>query len=136
MNAEVFLDTNIIIYAYAEQEIAKFEAANRLIDNGRTVTSTQVFNELSATLARKFWMTWRQIGAVVNELTQRCAVTELSIATIQSAIHLAERYGCHYYDSLILATALERNCSILFTEDLQHQQVIANRLVVLNPFLL
>ncbi len=135
MNAEVFLDTNIVIYAYSAQETDKFEAANRLIDAGKAVISIQVLNELTVTLMRKFGLTWPQISAIVAELTQRCAIAPLTVSVVQSAIQLAERYGYRYYDCLILATALERGCSVVFSEDMQHGQVIAGRISILNPFL-
>ena len=47
-----------------------------------------------------------------------------------------ERYRFSWFDSLIVATALEAGCETLFTEDLQHGQVIENRLTIFNPFLL
>lgn len=104
MSAETFLDTNIVVYAYSAQEVDKFETANRLIDAGTAVISIQVLSELVSTLARKFSLTWPQISSVVAELTQRCAVAPLTVSIVQSAIQLADRYGYHYYDCLILAT--------------------------------
>jgi len=45
------------------------------------------------------------------------------------------RYGFHWYDSLIVAAALEANCNVLYTEDLQDGQVI-DGLAIKNPFVL
>lgn len=56
-------------------------------------------------------------------------------ATILLAIQVAERYGFSTFDSLIVAAALEANCTILYSEDLQHQQMIEGQLQVLNPHL-
>ena len=55
-------------------------------------------------------------------------------ATMHRALDIAARYGFSWYDSLIVATALEAGCDTLYTEDLQHGQVIDNRLTVTNPF--
>jgi predicted nucleic acid-binding protein len=42
--------------------------------------------------------------------------------------------GFSHYDSLIVATALSINCSVLYSEDLQHGQVVDGRLTIVNPF--
>ena len=54
-------------------------------------------------------------------------------ALYQSAITLQGRYGFSFYDSLIVAAALEGGCTRLYSEDLQHGQQI-QRLTILNPF--
>jgi predicted nucleic acid-binding protein len=54
--------------------------------------------------------------------------------TIIQALALAKKYQYAYYDSLILASALSADCSILFTEDLQHKQMIETTLTICNPF--
>jgi predicted nucleic acid-binding protein len=50
------------------------------------------------------------------------------------AISVAESTGYSFYDSLIVASALSAECTILFTEDLQSGQIIAGRLTIRNPF--
>jgi predicted nucleic acid-binding protein len=49
-------------------------------------------------------------------------------------LNLAERYQYSYFDSLILASALEAGCQILYSEDLQDGQRIENQLMIVNPF--
>jgi predicted nucleic acid-binding protein len=56
--------------------------------------------------------------------------------TIFLACDIAKRYGFSFYDSLIIAAVLENNCTILYSEDLQHNQVIEQRLRIINPFCL
>jgi predicted nucleic acid-binding protein len=48
---------------------------------------------------------------------------------------LGERYHFPFWDSLIVATALENECSILYTEDLHHGQSIENKLIIKNPYI-
>ncbi len=50
-----------------------------------------------------------------------------------AAVDISERYGFHFFDSLIVAAALRAKCSILYTEDLQHGQKIEG-LTIRNPF--
>ena len=58
-----------------------------------------------------------------------------SANTIINALNLKERYKYQFYDCLILATALENSCSILYSEDMQHKQTIEKSLQIINPFI-
>ena len=68
-------------------------------------------------------------------MAQNNEVHTNSFTTIQRACKIAERYSFSFYDSLIVAAALESGCLILFSEDLQHGQVIEKVLTVKNPFI-
>jgi predicted nucleic acid-binding protein len=101
MPANIFLDTNIIIYGYSEDEPDKQQCAVECMQAGTPWISTQVLNETINTLRRKFKLDYAQIGAVVEELNQQLQVAIVSTATIQNAVaiwlrHLpkaiAERY--------------------------------------------
>ena len=61
------------------------------------------------------------------------AVT-LTIKTHEKAVGIAERYDYRIYDSLIVASALEAKCELLYSEDLQDRQVVDGRLRIRNPF--
>ena len=50
-------------------------------------------------------------------------------------INVAERYGFSIYDSMIVAAALQAGCDILYSEDMQHHQLIEGSLTVINPYL-
>jgi len=54
--------------------------------------------------------------------------------TIKQAWKIGNKYGYAYYDSLIIASALENDCTILYSEDLHHGQIIEERLSIMNPF--
>lgn len=58
----------------------------------------------------------------------------IQISTLQQAHKIKLKYGFSYWDSLIVASALETNCEQLYSEDMQHKQVIEGRLTILNPF--
>jgi predicted nucleic acid-binding protein len=129
-----FIDTNIIVYNYAKVEPEKYEKASKtLLGTGR-VCSTQVLSELSNVLSSKFRFTWPEIGAIFDEVVNALYVSTVSIATIEKAHALSERYKYSYYDSLILASAIESQCEILYSEDFQHNQLIEG-VRIINPFL-
>jgi len=83
---------------------------------------------------RNFTSPWKDIAAVCKELTDLFHIEIVTVTTIASAIEFAERYNYSYYDSLILASGLEGGCSVLYSEDFQHGQVI-DGLTIINPFL-
>ena len=136
MNDKVFLDTNIVIYAYSENEPKKQEIANNILEqyNNQIIISTQVINELSNTLFRKFKLNANDVKEVVLELNEYFPIVNFSVQTQLKGIEIKEKYKLQFYDSMILATALENGCNILFSEDMQHNQVIENSLTIINPF--
>lgn len=127
-----FLDTNVLVYAQGPG--AKGEVARQLILAGGVI-SVQVLNEFAAVLHRKFRLDWDVIAeAVADVRTALDPVRPIDVSTHTDAVTLARSNGFSFYDSLIVASALEAGCDILLTEDLQAGRRIAG-LTVVNPFL-
>ena len=135
MKGKVFLDTNILIYCYSEDDPAKRQVATRLVSNSHSIISTQVIQEFCNTLSKKFKLDWKVIGLVIDELENNFEVHTNSMQTIEKARQVASNQKFSFYDSLIVAAALESGCESLYSEDMQHGQVIENQLVIRNPFL-
>lgn len=136
MSDSIFLDTNILVYAYSDTELQKQAISRKLISENISFISTQVLQELSNTLFRKFRSTWPQITEAVKEVSINNLVHANSEATIQLAIKTAEQYRFSFYDSLIIAAALECKCSKLYSEDMSHGQLIEKQITIINPFTL
>ena len=136
MSDKVFLDTNIVIYSYSEDEPEKQEIANDILEqyNNQIIISNQVINELSNTLFRKFKLNADEVRETVLELNDNFPIVNFNLQTQLKGIELKGKYKLQFYDSMILATALENGCNIVFSEDMQHNQVIENRLTIINPF--
>lgn len=130
-----FIDTNVLIYAYSNDEPEKSQQANEVIFADNTLISLQVINEFSNICLRKLNITPQNIIASIEELTSIIIVTGFSQSTQIRALQLINKYRFSYYDSLIIATALENSCSVLYSEDMQHNQKIENQLRIINPFL-
>jgi len=133
MKDNYFLDTNVLIYTVTGEARKKEISINLLCTNA--VISTQVVNECINVMSRKWKYDYSQIRLVTAQFTQECQVMTLSLRTVCLAMDLAKKYRYTYFDSLILASALEANCESLYSEDLQHGQVIDQRLRIINPFL-
>ena len=136
MPAERFLDTNVLLYLYSEDEPERRARARELVMDGTgTWVSTQVLSEMANVLHRKFGVAYPNIVLALNEIRAVCAVHQVTPETIALALSLAERYRYAYYDSLILATALECGCQELASEDMQNGFVVDSRLTIRNPFM-
>ena len=111
MSVKAFLDTNILIYVYSQDEPIKQQQAIACTQQEEAWISTQVLNETINVLRRKFLIEFPKISDVVDELTQQLQIAIVSPKTIQNALILAQRYQYQYFDSLILASALEVGCN-------------------------
>ncbi len=134
MNDRVFLDTNVLIYLYSEDEPEKQEKSKDIIVNYHCIISTQVLNELANVMLKKFSVNPNTILMIINEICENLEVNETSIETIKKALYIFEKYHYSYYDSLIISAALENECKMLFTEDMQHKQIIDDYLTILNVY--
>lgn len=137
MSDKVFLDTNTVIYSYSEDEPEKQKIANDILEqySNQIIISNQVINELSNTLFRKFKLNADEVRETVLELNDNFPIVNFNLQTQLKGIELKGKYKLQFYDSMILATALENGCNIVFSEDMQHNQVIENRLTIINPFI-
>lgn len=70
-----------------------------------------------------------------SNLIQRCEIALIHPSTIESALLITSRYQYSFYDSQIVAAAMENECSILYSEDLQNGQVINGSMRIVNPFI-
>mgnify|MGYP002777869370 CR=1 FL=1 len=135
MNGNVFLDSNIAIYAHTNLDLAKQAIAQRLVNRPDCLISTQVCSEFANALRKKFKLDWPAIQLLLDNLLMNAPVHVNTPETIRQATGIAHRYGFSFYDSLIIAAALETGCTTLYSEDLQHGQVIDGKLEIQNPFL-
>jgi predicted nucleic acid-binding protein len=65
----------------------------------------------------------------------QCIIYPLDLSTLQVAKHLIRHYDFQIFDSIIVASALEANCEVLYSEDMHHHLAIEGQLSIVNPFL-
>lgn len=128
----IFLDTNVLIYVLSDDE-PKREVAISLIKNNPHI-SIQVLNEFCNVCKKKMGFSYPEIQNIILQLLPQIQLVQLHKSTILKALDIGDSYKYSYYDSLILASAIEANCNIVYSEDFQHNQKINNSLLVLNPF--
>jgi predicted nucleic acid-binding protein len=127
-----FFDTNVLIYL-ASSDPAKADRAERLLGEGGAI-SVQVLNEIANVVRRKMRMPWTETHGFLSTLRGLLVVHPMTPETHDGGLMLAERHNLSIYDAMIAASALEANCDILWSEDMQHGMVLENRLRIVNPF--
>ena len=131
--ADVFFDTSIVLYLLSS-DARKADRVEALVGTGGAI-SVQVLNEFSAVARRQPSLAWPELREVLRAVRAACVTYPVDEEIHERGLEVAERYGFSLYDSMIVAAALCAGCTTLFTEDLQHRQVIDGALIVRNPFI-
>lgn len=130
----VFIDSNIWLYALlAGSEYAKEQTARNLV-NRSVVVSIQVVNEVCFNLREKGSLPEENIRRLIQSFHADNFVVPITQAAQLSASTLRERYSFSFWDSLIVAAALEASCDRMFSEDMQHGLVVDGMLIIEKPF--
>ncbi|MCX7094294.1 MAG: PIN domain-containing protein [Methylobacter sp.] len=128
-----FFDTNVLLYLLSEDNL-KADRAEAIIASGGII-SVQVLNEFASVASRKLRMSYVEIRDVLATIRAVCQTQALTVDTHDRGLDIAERFGFSLYDSMIVSSALQCGCSVLYSEDMQHNQKIDAQLLVINPFL-
>jgi len=136
MTAEVFLDSNVLLYACssAAGDAAKRQVAEELITNHPFALSAQVLQEFIANAMRKtsLGISEQNIDAML-QLASLVRVQPITLELVQSAVTLRRRYKLSQWDATILAAAQELACGVVYSEDMNDGQDYGG-IRVANPF--
>ncbi|HHS12301.1 MAG TPA: PIN domain-containing protein [bacterium] len=140
MKDKYFIDTNILVYSFDNDNVHKKDISLKLISDALTqskgIISYQVIQEFLNVAIKKFKVplniedSRKYLTVVLEPL---CEVYS-SIALYHRALEIVERWQLSFFDSLIISAALQSECEIIYTEDLQHGQKIFD-LEIVNPFM-
>ena len=133
MNAnKIFFDTNTLLYLLStDNNKANWVSKNLQQSN---VISIQVLNEFTSASLRKIKLTSAELDEFLDLFTSTFNVKSLDMGTFEIGLTVSRRYGYQHYDAMIIAAALQAGCERLYSEDMQHQQIINKRLEIVNPF--
>ncbi len=134
MQDRIFIDTNLFIYYISNDESKKSVAKNLLLNNENIIISSQVIAEFVAVTVKKQILSFDDSVKYAKEFLDLFYMHIIDNETILLSFKVAKQYEYSIWDSLIVASALENNCSMLYTEDMQDGQVIENKLRIINPF--
>jgi len=138
MSDKVFLDTNILVYAYDENEPKKQQKAQDILTDGieqeSSFLSVQVLGEFFNIVTRHIPQPMSSDEALeIIDMLSIMPVQEIDLTMVKRAIDTHKTYKISYWDSLILSAAERAGCTMLFSEDLSDGQTYQN-ILVRNPF--
>ena len=133
-----FIDSNILVYAYDNTQGDKNKKAIHLLENlwgsGAGCLSIQVLQEFYYNITRKSAKPLSPIEAAqVIEDFSDWIIHRPGIRDVLAAIELQQRHNISFWDAMILRSALQCTCTILWTEDLSDGQKYED-VTVNNPF--
>lgn len=137
MSAPDFLDTNILVYAYDAGSLRKRKIAQDLVRKamlGEAITSAQALGEFASTLLHKVTPKVRlqDVLSVLDALGPMAIVTSDG-DTVRRAVEAHAKYGIHFYNGMIVASAERAGCKRILSEDFNSGQKYFG-VVVENPF--
>jgi len=137
MSDRIFIDTNLFVYAHVSDDTVKHEIAVELlcreIIGFQVIVSTQVLTEFYSAMS-KHKLAHDEISSFLADIIRCSNVASVSLTTVELCLKLKDKYGYSYWDSLILASAVENRCRTLYSEDMIHGHIIEGRLTIQNPF--
>ena len=137
MSAEHFLDTNILVYMLDETDDLKRHRAEHLvqtsIESGAGCISYQVVQETLNVATRKLGFSANDARILMANVLQPLWTVQPSTELFERGLELRAGYGFSFYDSMIVAGAIQSGCNRLYSEDLQDGQRIGT-LTVEDPF--
>jgi predicted nucleic acid-binding protein len=139
MSGRFFLDTNIFVYSFDANSPKKASQATKLIRKGIEtrggIVSYQVVQEFFNVALRRFLKPMSSVDAeqYLSTTFRPLLAVHSSLALYGEALRIGARFRLAWYDSLIVASAIEGQCDVLYSEDFQDGQKIES-VTISNPF--
>ncbi len=133
MTDRIAVDSNVLLYIHDKSDKRKRDIAKNILSDNPKI-STQVISEFINVARRQLDLSKADIVTYCADLLRDCDITQVSYGTLANASALIKRYEFQIFDSIIVASAVEANCTILYSEDMQHGLQI-NTLNIVNPFI-
>lgn len=135
MSAE-FVDTNVLVYAHdgsaGRKHSASVDLLTRLFDEQTGALSVQVLAEFYVIATRKLGIHADEAEQIIGDL-RSWTIHRLGHSDLIQASRLHRRHKLSWWDALVVQSALELGCRVLWTEDLNHGQQIGD-VTIQNPF--
>lgn len=133
VNNCIAVDTNVLLYLHDSSDDRKRDIAKNILAENPKV-SAQVISEFINVTRRQLTLSKSDILVYCSDLLRDCECTPVSWETLNKASGLVQKYNFQIFDSIIVAAALEANCTLLYSEDMQHGLKV-DSLTIINPFM-
>ena len=134
MTIKVALDSNVLVYAHELDDPQKQQRAVDLLDD-YPIVSSQVVSEYLNVLRRKLPGAKDATLHTAWLILSKTQLVMVGLDTILLAKRLTRRYQFQLFDSIIVASAIQSGCNILYSEDMQDGMLVEDSFSIVNPFL-
>jgi predicted nucleic acid-binding protein len=137
MQNKIFVDSNIWLYLFLQDDNKKYKIVERYFMknnlNSTFVITYQVINEVSNILLKNNY-TEAEIRESINFLFKVCTLQEFTKEIIVTASFIREKYSFSFWDSILVGSALFSKCDMLISEDMQNGLIVYEKLLIKNIF--
>lgn len=134
---KIFFDTNILVYSVDENDLQKNEIASQLLTDASSsktgIISTQSLQEFYNVVVKKLKLSKQIAKEYVELFSSQLTVRQVTVPLILNAIDISIKNKLSFWDSLILSSANDNGCIIVYSEDLNNGQIVGGT-KILNPF--
>ena len=134
---KIFFDTNILVYSVDENDLQKKEIASQLLTDASSsktgIISTQSLQEFYNVAVKKLKLSKQIAKEYVELFSSQLTVRQVTVPLILNAIDISIKNKLSFWDSLILSSANDNGCIIVYSEDLNNGQIVGST-KILNPF--
>ena len=134
---KIFFDTNILVYSVDENDLQKKEIASQLLTDASSsktgIISTQSLQEFYNVAVKKLKLSKQIAKEYVELFSSQLTVKQVTVPLILNAIDISINNKLSFWDSLILSSANDNGCIIVYSEDLNNGQIVGGT-KILNPF--
>lgn len=135
--SKIFLDTNVLLYTLDQKDRERQTRARMILrstaENDNPVISTQILQEFYVASTSKLGVDALLAKSIVHSF-EHMEVVQVDPHLIGEAIDVSILNQISFWDALVIAAAESAKCSILYSEDLNHGQIIRG-VRIENPFL-
>jgi len=129
----VFIDSNIIVYLVDNRSKEKTKKAQDFLSPDFFI-STQVIAENVNVCLKKLHLNKETTFDFARRILNRFRILQITEATLLKSFEISIKYQLSSWDSIIIATAILNNCSIIYSEDMQDGLIVENSVTIINPF--
>ena len=131
---KIALDTNILVNAYQNNDLTLKTNSIEILKTTNLHISHFVFVEFLFVLKSKKKIEKKEAMRFGNELLKIIEMTDCTKETYNLAYFIIKRYDCSLPDSIVIADAILNKCNILYSRDMQHNQIFEKKTRIVNPY--
>ena len=135
-NNKKAVDTNILVYTFQCSDFFIEKRSIEILSSSNIYLSNFAFCEFIFFLKKTIKLDKKKVLKFGKDLLKDLPLNQLNNETYFYAYILLLRYDFQMSDSIIIADAILNDCKILYSRDMQHNQLVDNKLRIINPFLI